>query len=89
MIGSLVLIHFLSLQNFIAIKQEKPCLRRKYDNFQKLLSDPCLNIAEKSKLKPATSQIFLYKQVGTLSNCQKIINFRELYRPPVVKSEAV
>ena len=46
MIGSLVLILFTSLQNFIAIKQEEPCLRRKYDDFQKVLSDPCHNIAE-------------------------------------------
>ena len=45
-IGSLVLICFTSLQNFIAIKLEKPCLRRKYSDFQKVLSDPCLNIAE-------------------------------------------
>ena len=43
MIGSLVLIFFTSLQNF---KQEKPCLRRKYGDLQKVLSDPCLNIAE-------------------------------------------
>ena len=46
MIGSLVLIFFTSLQNFIAIKQEKPCLKRKYGDFQKVLSDPCLNIDE-------------------------------------------
>ena len=46
MIFGLVLIFFTSLQNFIAIKQEKPCLRRKYGDFQKVLSDPCLNIAE-------------------------------------------
>ena len=38
MVGSLVLIFFTSLQNFIAIKQEKPCLRRKYDDLQKVLS---------------------------------------------------
>ena len=37
---------FTILQNFIAIKQKEPCLRRKYVDFQKMLSDPCLNIAE-------------------------------------------
>ena len=34
-------------------------------------------------------RIFLYKQVVTLTNCQKIINFRQLYRPPFVKNEDV
>ena len=34
------------LQNFISIRQKEPCLRRKYVDFQKMLSDPCLNIAE-------------------------------------------
>ena len=37
---------FTILQNFIAIRQKEPCLRRKYVDFQKMLSDPCLNIAE-------------------------------------------
>ena len=45
-IGSLVVILFTSLQNFIAIKQEEPCLRRKYGDFQKVFLDQCLNIAE-------------------------------------------
>ena len=51
MIGSLVLLFFTSLQNLIAIKQEKPCLRRKYGDFQKVLSDPRLNIAEQNQFK--------------------------------------
>ena len=38
---------FTILQNFIAITQKEPCLRRKYVDFQTMLSDPCLNIAEK------------------------------------------
>ena len=38
---------FTILQNFIAIRQKEPCLRRKYVDFQKMLSDPCRNIAEK------------------------------------------
>ena len=37
---------FTILQNFIAIRQKEPCLRRKYVDFQKMLSDTCLNIAE-------------------------------------------
>ena len=37
---------FTILQNFIAIRQKEPCLRRKYVDFQKMLSDPCLNITE-------------------------------------------
>ena len=37
---------FTILQNFITIRQKEPCLRRKYVDFQKMLSDPCLNIAE-------------------------------------------
>ena len=37
---------FTTLQNFIAIKQRKTCLRRKYVDFENMLSDPCLNIAE-------------------------------------------
>ena len=45
MIGTLVLLFFTPLQNFIAIKQDKPSLRRKYGDFQKLMSDLCLNIA--------------------------------------------
>ena len=49
MIGSLVLILFTTLQNFIAIKQEKPCLRRKYGDFQKVLSDPCFKVDMKRK----------------------------------------
>ena len=49
--GSLLLIFCTSSQNFIAIKLEKPCLRRKYGDFQKVLSDPCLNIAESLKIK--------------------------------------
>ena len=43
-IVSLVLLFFTCRQNFIAIKQRKPCLRTKYGDFQKVLSDPCLNI---------------------------------------------
>ena len=37
---------FTILQNFITIRQKEPCLGRKYVDFQKMLSDPCLNIAE-------------------------------------------
>ena len=37
---------FTILQNFITIRQKEPCLKRKYVDFQKMLSDPCLNIAE-------------------------------------------
>ena len=37
---------FTILQNFIAIRQKEPCLRRKYVDFQKMLSDPCLNITK-------------------------------------------
>ena len=39
---------FTISQNFIAIRQKEHCLRRKYVDFQKMLSDPCLNIAEES-----------------------------------------
>ena len=42
---------FTILQNFIAIRQKEPCLRRKYVDFQKMLSDPCLNIAEQLALQ--------------------------------------
>ena len=37
---------FTILQNFIAIRQKEPCSRRKYVDFQKMLSDPCLNMTE-------------------------------------------
>ena len=44
--SSLIMTVFTILQNFIAIRQKEPCLRREYVDFQKMLSDPCLNIAE-------------------------------------------
>ena len=46
MIGSSVLIFFTSLQISL---QEKPCIRRKYGDFQKVLPDPGFNIAEQVK----------------------------------------
>ena len=45
--SSSVLTVLTILQNFIAIRQKEPCLRLKYVIFQKMLSDPCLNITEK------------------------------------------
>ena len=44
--SSSIMTVFTILQNFITIRQKEPCLRRKYVDFQKMLSDPCLNIAE-------------------------------------------
>ena len=40
-----------------------------------------------SVLRPDLS--FSYKKLCTLINCLKIINFRELYRPSVVKNEDI
>ena len=59
MIGSLVLIFFTSLQNFTAIKQERPRLGRKYGDFEKVLSDHCLNIAENIQILQSFTRILL------------------------------
>ena len=58
LISSLGLTVFTALQNFIAIKQK----RRKYGDFQKMLSDPCLNTAEYNfsrKLKPRRGNLHM------------------------------
>ena len=34
-------------------------------------------------------KIFPHKQAGTITNCPEIVDFRESYRPPVVKNEDV
>ena len=49
---------FTILENFITMRQKEPCLRRKYVDFQKMLSDPCLNIAENVLAFTGSSYLF-------------------------------
>ena len=59
---------FTMLQNFISIRQKEPCLRRKYVYFQKMLSDPCLNIAEKCFREKSEVFISEFSVLGIVQN---------------------
>ena len=76
MIGSLVLVFFFtSPENFIAINQENPCLKKNYGDFQKCCQTLDLTIAE--IMKPTTAQNSLISFLGSTD-----IDWKKVYMLP-------
>ena len=88
--SSSIMIVFTILQNFISIRQKEPCLRRKYVDFQKMLSDPCLNIAECGKSVFHLNQfhfrkwIQLCQEKSQIGHKQKHLIFANCYNYSII-----